>query len=482
MSGAEQHLICLAITPGQIALMVTKLQHGGFSSESLSVLLTDSAIQALEREQRGATEPAGSAAWGETVLGVPTGTAMHRQGDLLIVGHLARNPSDDGIVTAEQALTHLGLSKERTQQYATQMQAGHPLLVLSHEQRGELQRAERILHGAGVTEIQRTGGTRMTIFGGAKPTDARHGGEQKGQSLGSLRGIFTLLKQTYQKWSEDKAPRLGAALAYYTVFSLAPLLVVVIAVAGLVFGQKAAEGQIVGQLGGLVGEQSAQAIQTMIASAWKPTSGIVATIIGTATLLLGASGVFGQLQDALNTVWGVKPKPNVGIWGMLRQRFASMSTLLGTAFLLMVSLVLSAALAAVGAAVHGWLPAPEAVLQVLNFILSFAVISLLFAMMFKLLPDVKITWRDVWLGGIVTALLFTVGQYALGLYLGKSEVGSSFGAAGSLVILLVWIYYSAQILLFGAQFTVVYANTAGSRIVPSEIARPVSEHSPAAKR
>ena len=480
MSGPAQHLICLALTPGQVALMAAKLRHGGFSNDTVSVLLTDSAIQALEREERGATEPAGSERWAEELLGLPAGTTMRRQGDLLIVGHLARQRSIDEMPTLERALTRLGLSKERTQQYATQMQAGRPLFVLSHEQRGELKRAERILHGVGVTEIQRTGGTRMGIFGGAEPTDARQGGEQKGQTVWSLRGIFTLLKQTYQKWSEDKAPRLGAALAYYTVFSLAPLLVVVIALAGLVFGQKAAEGQIVGQLGGLVGEQSAQAIQGMIANAWKPKSGIVATILGTATLLLGASGVFGQLQDALNTVWGVKPKPNLGIWGMLRQRFASLTTLLGTAFLLMVSLVLSAALAAVGTAFHHWLPVPEAVLQALEFLISFGVITLLFAMMFKLLPDIKMSWGDVWLGAVVTALLFTIGKFALGLYLGKSDIGSSFGAAGSLVILLVWIYYSGQILLFGAEFTAVYANSSGSRIVPSEIAEPVSEQSPAA--
>ena len=165
---------------------------------------------------------------------------------------------------------------------------------------------------------------------------------------------------------------------------------------------------------------------------------------------------------------------------MLRQRFASLATLLGTAFLLMVSLVLSAALAAVGTAFHHWLPVPEAVLQALEFLISFGVITLLFAMMFKLLPDIKMSWGDVWLGAVVTALLFTIAKFALGLYLGKSDIGSSFGAAGSLVILLVWIYYSGQILLFGAEFTAVYANSSGSRIVPSEIAEPMSEQSPAA--
>ena len=206
----------------------------------------------------------------------------------------------------------------------------------------------------------------------------------------------------------------------------------------------------------------------MIQRANQPTTGIVATVVATATLLLGASGVFGQLQDSLNTIWGVQPKEGRGIWGLIKDRFISFAALLGTGFLLLVSLVLSAGLAAFGKWFGGWLPAPEVVLQVLEFLISFAVITGLFAMIFKILPDAQVAWRDVWVGAALTALLFTVGKFAIGLYLGKSDVGSAYGAAGSLVILLVWVYYSAQILLFGAEFTQVYANAVGSRIVPSK--------------
>ena len=298
--------------------------------------------------------------------------------------------------------------------------------------------------------------------------------------LWSARGLWHLFKTTASKWSDDKAPRLGAALAYYTVFSLAPLLVIVIGIAGLIFGDKAAEGAIVEQISGLVGEQSAEAIQTMLANARTPSTGGLATVFGIVTLLIGASGLFGQLQDALNTIWGVEPKPGRGVLGMIKDRFVSFVALLGTAFLLLVSLVVSAGLAAAGSAFKALLPAPETVLHLLNASVSFAVIIGLFAMMFKVLPDVKIAWRDVWLGAAVTALLFAVGKYAIALYLGKSDVGSAYGAAGSLVIILVWVYYSAQILLFGAEFTAVYADAYGSRIVPAENAQPAGARSPAA--
>ncbi|MET0517119.1 MAG: YihY/virulence factor BrkB family protein, partial [Nitrospiraceae bacterium] len=280
--------------------------------------------------------------------------------------------------------------------------------------------------------------------------------------------LWNLLKQTFSSWSSDKVPRHGAALAYYTVLSLVPLLVVIIGMIGLIFGQEAAQGYIVEQIAALVGPQSAAAIKDMIQRANQPTTGIVATVVATATLLLGASGVFGQLQDSLNTIWGVQPKEGRGIWGLIKDRFISFAALLGTGFLLLVSLVLSAALAAFGKWFGGWLPAPEVVLQVLEFLISFAVITALFAMIFKTLPDAQVAWRDVWVGAALTAMLFTVGKFAIGFYLGKSDVGSAYGAAGSLVILLVWVYYSAQILLFGAEFTQVYANAVGSRIVPSK--------------
>jgi Predicted membrane protein len=276
---------------------------------------------------------------------------------------------------------------------------------------------------------------------------------------------LTLLKDTAQKWSADKAPRLGAALSYYTVFSLVPLLVLTIAIAGLAFGKEAAQHAMMAQIESLVGPQSAAAVQQMLEIAQKPSSGIFASLIAIGTLLLGASGVFAQLQDALNTVWGIEPKAGRGIWGAIKDRFFSFMAVLGTGFLLLVSLVLSAALAAFGKLFMNWLPGQEAVLHLANFIISFGVITLLFAMMFKLLPDAKIAWRDVWVGAGLTSLLFTIGKFAIGMYLGKADVGSAYGAAGSLVILLVWVYYSSQILLFGAEFTSVYANRYGSHIV-----------------
>jgi membrane protein len=284
-----------------------------------------------------------------------------------------------------------------------------------------------------------------------------------------------MLKQTFTDWSNDKVPRLGAAIAYYTVFAIVPLLIIIIGIIGLVFGEEAARGYIFDQISGLVGEQSANAIKDMLHRADKPSTGIVATVVAAVTLLFGASGLFGQLQDALNSIWGVEPKAGRGVWGVIRDRFLSFMAVLGTGFLLLVSLVLSAALSAFGKWFGGWLPAPEAILQALNFIISFGVITVLFAMMFKLLPDARISWSDVWVGALITALLFTLGKFLIGLYLGKSDVGSAYGTAGSLVIVLLWVYYSSQILLFGAEFTQVYANTSGARIVPTEQAVAVDE-------
>jgi membrane protein len=286
--------------------------------------------------------------------------------------------------------------------------------------------------------------------------------------------VFDLLKQTFTAFGEDKAPRLAAALAYYTVFSLAPLLVVVIAIAGLAFGQEAARGQITGQIQQLVGVTAAKAIQEILASASKPSSGIVATTIGVVTLLLGAAGVFGQLQDALNTVWGVAPKPGRSFWETIKDRFASFTMVLGVGFLLLVSLSMSTALSALVKYVSGVVPFLAVLGQVLDFVVSFGVVTLLFALLFKYLPDVKIGWRDVWMGAAMTALLFVVGKFAIGLYLGRSGVASAYGAAGSLVVLLLWVYYAAQILLFGAEFTKAYAKNYGSQIVPADDAVPVT--------
>ncbi|MDX1991087.1 MAG: YihY/virulence factor BrkB family protein [bacterium] len=281
-----------------------------------------------------------------------------------------------------------------------------------------------------------------------------------------MKRIIDLLKETFKEWSEDKATRLAAALAYYTVFSIAPFLIVVIAVVGLVFGQEAVRGEIVGQLQGLIGQEGAQMIESLIQSAYKPGAGIIATVVGLVTLLLGAAGVFGQLQDALNTVWDVEKKPSGGILGVIKTRFLSFSMVLGVAFLLLVSLVVSAGLAAVDQVFRGILPIAEFLMQLVNFVVSFGITTLLFAMIYKVLPDVEIAWRDVLIGAAATALLFNLGKFALGLYLGNSAVGSTYGAAGSLVIILLWIYYSAQILLLGAEFTQVYARRYGSHLRP----------------
>jgi membrane protein len=266
---------------------------------------------------------------------------------------------------------------------------------------------------------------------------------------------------------------MAAALAYYTVFALAPILIISIAVAGLVLGQEAAEGRIVGQISGLIGSTSAAAVEAMIAAARKPSSGILATIIGLATLLFGATGVFGELQDSLDTMWGVKPKPGRGFFRMLKTRFISFTMVLGIGFLLLVSLVVSAAISALGAWLGGLLPLPELLMQAINLTVSVAVVTLLFAMIFRVLPDVDIAWRDVWAGALFTAVLFALGKLGIGLYLGKSSVGSSYGAAGALVVILVWVYYSAQILFFGAELTRAWAYQHGSRIAPAEDAMPI---------
>lgn len=288
--------------------------------------------------------------------------------------------------------------------------------------------------------------------------------------------MWRLMKDAASDWSRDRAPRLGAALAYYTVFSLVPFLVVVIAVIGLVFGEVAAQSAILSQIAELVGEQTAAAIKDMIQRANQPSTGLFATAVAVATLLIGASGVFGQLQDALNTVWGVEPKEGRGVWGFIKDRFLSFVAVLGTGFLLLVSLILSSVVAAFGKWFGGLLPLPEAVLQLMNFALSFLVVTGLFALIFKLLPDAKVAWRDVWIGAALTSALFTIGKFALGVYLGKSNVASAYGATGSLVLVLLWVYYSAQILLYGAEFTQVYANRVGERIVPTPDAKVTDPH------
>jgi len=277
------------------------------------------------------------------------------------------------------------------------------------------------------------------------------------------KAIFVLLKATYSEWSKDKAPRMGAALAYYTIFSLAPLLVIAIAIAGLAFGVQAAQGEITGQIQGLIGRDGAKAIQAMIQSAHKPVHGAIASMVGLFALLLGASGVFSEMQDALNGIWHVGPEARTSIRSLVKGRFLSFGMVLGIGFLLLVSLLLSALLAAVAKYVGNILPIPAVLFESVDFLFSLLSITVLFAMIFKFLPNTRIAWSDVWVGATLTSLLFTAGKFVIGFYIGKSVSASAYGAAGSLVIVVAWIYYSALLLYFGAEFTHVYANTLGSK-------------------
>jgi membrane protein len=277
------------------------------------------------------------------------------------------------------------------------------------------------------------------------------------------RAIFVLLKATYSEWSRDKAPRMSAALAYYTIFSLAPLLIIAIAIAGLAFGVQAAQGEITGQIQGLIGRDGAKAIQAMIQSAHKPAHGAIASAVGVIALFVGASGVLGEMQDALNSIWHVSPEVTTGFRSFIKARFLSFGMVFGIGFLLLVSLLLSAFLAAVAKYVGGILPIPAVLLESLDFLFSLLSITVLFAMIFKLLPNTKIAWSDVWVGAVLTSLLFTAGKFVIGFYIGKSVSASAYGAAGSLVIVVAWIYYSALLLYFGAEFTRVYANALGSQ-------------------
>ena len=281
-----------------------------------------------------------------------------------------------------------------------------------------------------------------------------------------VKSIFRLLKEAFIEWQQDKASILAAALAYYTVFSITPLLVIAISIAGAVFGQEAAQGEIVEQINQLVGQQGAEAIETALANADRPQVGSIASIISVVLLFIGASGVFAQLQQALNTVWNVKPKDDEGIWGFIRKRLLSFGMVLAIGFLLLVSLILSAMLSGISKLELNLLPGLTPIWQIVNFALSFGSIALLFALIYKLLPDVKIRWKDVIIGAVITALLFTIGKFLIGLYLGRGSLGSAYGAAGSLIVFLAWVFYSAQILLFGAELTQVYARRYGKKIRP----------------
>ena len=283
--------------------------------------------------------------------------------------------------------------------------------------------------------------------------------------------LWTVLKQAVAGWWEDNVPRMGAALAYYTLFSLAPILVVAIAIAGLAFGQEAVRGEIVGQIDGLVGHQGAQAVQGMLEGAARPSSSIPATIIGIITFFLGATGAFLELQTDLDAIWRVKPKQSGSFFqALLKQRLISFGLVLGFAYLLLTSLVVSAALAALSTYMGNAFPGVAVLWEALDVVVSLAVITALFAMIYKVLPDVKLAWRDVWVGGLVTAGLFTIGKFLIGLYIGTSALSSTYGAAGSVIVVLVWVYYSSQIILLGAEFTREYVKRFGRKPPPEEFA------------
>jgi membrane protein len=274
---------------------------------------------------------------------------------------------------------------------------------------------------------------------------------------------WTLIKRAAAAWSDDYAPSMGAALSYYTIFSLAPLLLIVIAVAGLFFGTEAVRGEIFGQLRGLMGDDAAKAIEAILTTVSKPSEGITAAVIGVAVLLVGATAVFGELQDALDRIWRAPAAhTSSSLWRFLRTRLLSFGMILGIAFLLMVSLVLEALMAAFGKWMGGLFVGWAVLAQMVNLFVGFALTTIVFAMIYKLMPRVRIRWHDVWFGAVVTAFLFTIGKLLIGLYIGKSGIASGFGAAGSLVVILLWVYYSAQIFLIGAEFTWVYAHTFGS--------------------
>lgn len=288
----------------------------------------------------------------------------------------------------------------------------------------------------------------------------------KSKALAENRAV-KLLKSTFADWMEDNALRLSAALAYYSIFSIAPLLIIAISVAGLVLGPEAVRGHLQGQLEGYIGTQAAQSVQSMVQSASKPSQSWFGAIIGFATLLLGASGVFGQLKDALNTIWEVQAAPGTGLWRLVRDRLLNFGMVLVIGFLLLTSLVVTTALAALSGYFESLFGIPAVVGGVFGFLVSLGVVTALFAVIFKVLPDARIAWRHVWIGAFVTGLLFELGKFGLGFYLGREGTASGFGAASSVVLLLLWVYYASCILLFGAEFTQVYARENGHEIKPA---------------
>jgi len=300
-----------------------------------------------------------------------------------------------------------------------------------------------------------------------------------------MRSFWAVLKEAFnQWWNEDRPFELAAALAYYTLFSLAPLLVIAVSLAGLFFGREAAQDQLVQTLSGFVGKDTGLVIQTMIENAGKQQTGdsIATMLVGVALLLFGAGGVVGQLQSSLNMIWGIEPKPEQGVVGFVKERFISYAMVLGVGFLLLVSLAVSAALSAFDQFLRSAMPDTGVLLQAIHFFVSFGLIAFIFAAIYRFMPDGRIVWKDVAVGGILTALLFNVGKFFIGLYLGQSSVTSVYGAAGSLVTLLLWIYYSSLIFFFGAEMTQVYATRLGSGFTPSHKAQPAAPEIQRGKR
>jgi membrane protein len=272
-------------------------------------------------------------------------------------------------------------------------------------------------------------------------------------------GMWNTLKSAAVQWIEHKDAKAGAAIAYYSIFSIGPLIVVVISIAALAFGREGVQGEVTGAIKGLLGDKGAEAVNAMLTGAGKPSEGIFASIIGTAALIFAAIGVAVQLKEALNTVWGIKKPPGKGLWGFVRAYVLSLAGVLAIGFLLLISMLLTAGLAAFTKTIGNAIP--EAFAHAASFVVSFAVISVLFAMMFKWLPDAQVAWRDVWLSAVITAALFEIGKFLIGFYIGKQGLESTYGASASIVVVLIWVYYSAQIVLWGAEFSNVKARQGG---------------------
>ena len=289
------------------------------------------------------------------------------------------------------------------------------------------------------------------------------------------KSLWKFLKDIATQWFEDEPFQLAAALSYYTLFSLAPILIIAIALAGFFFDREAATNQIVQTFQGFVGQESAKAVQEMIRNASsKPKTGMISTVVGIVVLVFGAGGVVGQLQSSLNRIWGVTTKPGRGIWDFVRERFVSFAMVLGVGFLLLVSLVITAILTHLTLYIGSLIGGAAVMAYALDLVMSFGFVTVLFAMIYKFLPDVRIQWRDVWIGAALTSVLFTLGKFLIGFYLGTSGVTSAFGAAGSLITVLLWVYYSSLIFFFGAEFTQIYASRYGSGVVPAENAIPIA--------